>query len=68
MVLIRRKIFRVPKNLECTKNKKNPQKLWIRKSLTEQIRFQMSHELQEISGVMKAAWKPVPNSRGSKMK
>ena len=34
----------------------------------EQMRFQMSFELQEISDVTKAAWKRVPNSRDSKMK
>ena len=34
----------------------------------EQMRFQMSLELQEISDVTKTAWKRVPNSRGSKMK
>ena len=49
-----------------TKNKK--QGLWIRKGLTEQMHFQMSLELQEISDVTKTAWKRVPNSRGSKMK
>ena len=58
----------LPKNSERTKNKKNTQELWIRKSLTEQMHFQMSLELQEISDVTKTAWKRVPNSRGSKMK
>ena len=58
----------LPKNSVRTKNKKNTQELWIRKSLTEQMGFQMSLELQEISDVTKTAWKRVPNSRGSKMK
>ena len=43
----------LPKNSERTKNKKNTQKLWIRKSLTEQMRFQMSLEfvmLQRLLG------------------
>ena len=66
MVLIRRKIFR--RTQELTKDKKNTQKLCIRKSLMEQKCFQMSLELQEISDVTKAAWKRVPNSWGSKMK
>ena len=58
----------LPKKSECTNNKKNTQKLRIRKSLTEQMRFQMSLELQEISDDMKAAWKRVPKGRGNKMK
>ena len=56
----------LPKNSERTKNKKNTQKLWIRKSLTEQMCFQMSLKLQEISDVTKAAWKWVPNSWAAK--
>ena len=46
MVLLRCKIS---KNSERTNNKNNTQKRWIRKSLTEQMRFQMSLELQEIN-------------------
>ena len=58
----------LPKNSGRTKNKKNTQELWIMKSLTEQMGFQMSLELQEISDVTKTAWKRVANSWGSKMK
>ena len=41
------KVQNLRKNSERTKNKKNTQELWIRKSLTEQMHFQMSLELQE---------------------
>ena len=58
------KVQNLPKNSEHTKNKKNTQKLWIKKSLMKQMHFQMSLELQEICDVMKR----VPNSRDSKMK
>ena len=66
MILTRRKIFWRTQRAQRTR--KNTHKLWIKKSLTEQMHFQMSLELQEISDVTKAAWKRVPNSRGSKMK
>ena len=73
MVLVRHKIFRRTQSAERTRKKKkkketDTQELWISKSLTEQMGFQMSLKLQEISDVTKTAWKQVLNIRGSQMK
>ena len=54
------------KNSERTKNNLEKHTKTMNYELMEQMRCQMSLELQESSDVTKAAWKGVPNSRAAK--